>query len=402
MKKVLIAGSGLAGTMTAKFLRESGSALEIVLLGEEKVPYYPRPNLIEFVAGSLPLERLFAFPPAWYAGQRIDLRLSTPVASVMPEERKAEISGGIFESYDILVLAEGASSSVPPIKGAGRKGVFTLRTLDDAQAILQRIESHSRTAVIGGGLLGLEIARALRSRGAEVTVLEFFPYLLPRQLDPPGAAVLQGQIEKMGIRVLTGVTTEEILGDGEASGLRLKSGETLEAGTVIIAAGIRPNTALARSAGLAVERGVVVNDDMETSRPGIYAAGDGVQHAGRLYGIIPASFEQARTAAASILGRPRPYSGTVPSNTLKVAGLALTSIGMVNPEQAQKAEELRAGLSEKGIYKKIVLQDGRLIGAVWLGTKDGVTALSRAVAERKDVGARKHDLLAEGFDFSKL
>jgi nitrite reductase (NADH) large subunit len=401
--KVVIVGNGLAGTIAAKTLREADASLEIVVFGNEKYLYYPRPNLIEFLAGRLPYDRLFAFPKTWYDTRNIEVRLSMPVHRIRPESRVIETADGKAEPYDALCLADGAFSFVPPIKGSDKKGVLTLRSLDDAQSILERLASGSGdVVVIGGGLLGLEIARALSARGSSVTVLEFFPTLLPRQLDPPGGAVLRKVIEASGIRVRVGVVTEEILGDGEVRGLRLKSGEEIPAGTIIIAAGVKPHTGLALDAGLAVEKGVLVNDAMETSRAGIYAAGDGNQHRGRCYGIIPASFEQARTAAWSILGRPKPYGGTVPSNSLKVMGIALSSVGVVNPENPAGVVEIRREIPEAGVYKKLVLQEGRLIGVVWMGTKKGVDALTKAVSARRDVSGRENDILSEDFDFANL
>ncbi len=401
MKSVVI-GNGVAGTIAAKNLRDGDPAVEIVLFGEERHLYYPRPNLIEYLAGRLPLAKMFAFPEAWYAAQRIDLRLDCRVRRIRPAERRIERADGGEEDYDVLCLADGASSAVPPIRGADKPGVFTLRTLDDAEAILASVAARPDVVVVGGGLLGLEIARALKTRGSGVTVLEVASRLLPRQLDAPGAAILIRRIEAGGIRVLTGVVVEEITGDPAAAGVRLKSGEEIPAGTVVIAAGVRPNTALAREAGLAVDRGVLVDDGMAASAPGVFAAGDNTQHAGRLYGIIPAAFDQARTAAASMLGRSRPYSGTVPSTTLKVMGFDLVSVGLVNPEAPGRIEEIRREDPEAGLYRKIVLTDGRLAGAVWMGTRTGALAVAKAVAERRDVAAFKNEILADGFDFGRL
>jgi nitrite reductase (NADH) large subunit len=400
--RIVVVGNGLAGTITAKMLREGDRSLDIDVFGAEAYPYYPRPNLIELLAGRMSEERLFAFAPSWYESQKIGLRLSSPVHRAIPETRRIQFASGHLESYDILCLAEGASPAVPPLPGAGRTGVFTLRTLDDARAVLERLRTAGpRAVVLGGGLLGLEIARALRQRGADVTVIEFFPYLLPRQLDQPGAAVLQKHIESAGIHVRTGAVAEEILGDAEARGLRLKSGETIPADLVLIAAGVRPNTDVARSAGTEVDKGVLVDDHMRTSRPDIFAAGDAVQHNGRVYGFIPAAFEQARTAADAILGRPRAYVGTIPSSTLKVMGVALTSVGQIQPEKPHH-EELRREITDAGIYRKLVLEDGRLIGAIWMGGKRGVEAITKAVVEKRDVSALKYDLLSDDFDFKRL
>jgi nitrite reductase (NADH) large subunit len=399
--KIIIVGNGLAGTMAAKTLRELDKRVEVEIFAEEQYVYYPRPNLIEFVAGNLPLERVFAFPAGWYSQQQIQLRLAAPVKRIIPDSQEVEVGTGQRLTYDLLLLANGASAFLPPIKGADKKGVFTLRILNDALNILEYMKSHPRLVVIGGGLLGLEIARAAKARGADVEVVEFFPYLLPRQLDPQGAALLRTEIEKCGIRVRLNVATEEILGAGEIRGLRFKNGEELSADMAIVAAGVRPNLGIAKEAGLAVDRGVVVNEFLETGQPRIYAAGDGIQHGGRIYGIIPASFEQARLVAANILGQRKKYEGTVPSNTLKVVGLLVTSVGLVNPEGGG-FEEIRLENKEEGIYKKIVLQEGILVGAIWIGTKNGVNGISRAVTQKLNVGRWKNSILDDQFDFSLL
>jgi len=399
--KTVIIGNGLAGTMAAKTLRELDSQVEIEVFAEEKYPYYPRPNLVEYIAGKLPYERIFAFSEEWHVRQKIDIRLGSPVRRIHPESQEVELDGGRREPYDALLVANGASSFVPPIKGAESRGVFSLRTLDDAQAILGYLKDHRRVIVIGGGLLGLEIARAIRSQGAEVEVVEFFDRLLPRQLDVQGASLLRSQIESLGIRVRLGVVTEEILGPDEVRGIRLKGGEEIGADMAVIAAGVRPNLDLPRGAGLTTDRGLVVDDRLRTNEPRVFAAGDGVQHRGKVYGIIPASFDQARAAAYNMLGQEKKYEGTIPANTLKVVGLYVTSLGLANPE-GQGFEEIRKIKKEEGIYKKIVLQDGVLVGAIWIGTKKGISEMARAVTAKTKVNQWINTLLDDSFDFSVL
>jgi nitrite reductase (NADH) large subunit len=399
--KVAIIGNGLAGTMAAKTIRELDSQAEILVLAEETYHYYPRPNLIEYIAGRLPYERIFAFPEGWHTRQRIDIRLGARVVKIDSSSREIELENGGRESYDKLLIANGASAFVPPIKGADQRGVFTLRTLDDAHAILEYLKNHQRVVVIGGGLLGLEIARAVRLRGADVEVLEFFDRLLPRQLDVQGASLLRSQVEDQGIRVRLGVATDEILGRGEMSGIKLKGGSEVAADMAVIAAGVRPNLVLPQEAGLAADRGLVVDDRLKTNDPHIFAAGDSIQHRGKLYGIIPASFEQGRTVAYNILGEDKVYEGTVPANTLKVAGLHVTSVGLANPE-GEGFEEVRKFNKEEGIYKKVVLQDENLVGAVWMGTKKGASEIARAVTARTKISHRIKDLLEDNFDFSVL
>ncbi len=399
--KAVIIGNGLAGTMAAKTLRELDAQAEVVVFAEERYPYYPRPNLVEYIAGKLPYERIFAFSEEWNARQKIDIRLGTPVRKIHPQSREVELDAGRREPYDALLIANGASSFVPPIKGADIRGVFSLRTLDDAKAIIDHVQENRRVIIIGGGLLGLEIARAIRSRGAEVEVVEFFDRLLPRQLDAQGASLLRSQVESLGIRVRLGVITEEIFGPGEVRGIRLKGGAEVSAEMAVIAAGVRPNLGLPQDAGLATDRGLVVDDRLRTSHPQVFAAGDSIQHRGKLYGIIPASFDQARAAAYNMLGQEKKYEGTVPANTLKVVGLYVTSLGLANPE-GQGYEEIRKTNKEEGIYKKVVLQDGVLVGAIWMGTKKGVSEISRAVTAKTKVNQWINTLLDDSFDFSVL
>jgi nitrite reductase (NADH) large subunit len=399
--RVLVIGNGLAGTIASKTLRELIPAATIDVFAEEKYLYYPRPNLIEFLAGNISQSDLFAFPEEWFDNHNISIHLGQPVTKLHPEDKQVELDGGKKEPYDFLLLANGASSWVPPIKGAEKKGVFTLRTLDDALEILDWIKDHPDVVIIGGGLLGLEIARAVRTRGASVRVVEFFPRLLPRQLDTEGASVLQSKIEDMGIEVRLGIVTEEILGEGKLEALRFKSGEELEAQSAIIAAGVRPNIGLAAEAGLKTDKGIIVDDSLQTSHADIFAAGDNVQHEDKIYGIIPASFNQARTVAFNIAGQEKKYTGTIPSNTLKVVGLDLTSIGLVTPEEGT-ADEFRKTIKEQGIYKKIVIQEGKLIGAIWMGTKQNINEINRIILQQIDVDKWKDSLLEEDFDFSVL
>jgi nitrite reductase (NADH) large subunit len=399
--RVLVVGNGLAGTIASKTLHELDPSSVIQIYAEENYPYYPRPNLIEFLAGNVSRENLFAFSNDWYAERNISVHLGQPVVRLHSGSKEIELDGGVKESFDVLLLANGASSWMPPISGAEKKGVFALRSLDDAADILDWADKHPKVAIIGGGLLGLEIARAIRSRGAEVQVVEFFPRLLPRQLDTEGAAVLQSQIEKMGIDFRLGMATEEIQGEGRVEGLRFKSGESMKAQTAIVAAGVRPNTSLAAEAGLETDKGIIVDDTLRTSHPDIFAAGDNVQHRERIYGIIPASFNQARTVAFNMLGQEKIYEGTVPSNTLKVVGLDLTAIGNVTPEEGT-CEEFRKTIKEEGVYKKIVVQNGKLVGAIWMGTKKNVNEVNRLILQQIDVEQWKGSLLDDDFDFSVL
>ena len=399
--RVIIVGNGLAGIISAKTLRELDKKVEIEIFAEEKYHYYPRPNLIEFLAGTIPFERMFAFPQEWYREQNINIHLGKPVTRIFPDSQEIEVAGGKKEKYESLLLANGSFSFIPPFKGTDKKGIFALRTLDDAVELLEYLKNHQRVVVIGGGLLGLEIARAMKSRGARVDVVEFFDRLLPRQLDIQGASLLKAQIENMGINVHLGLATEEILGQNDVRGLRFKGEREIEMDMAIVAAGVRSNIRLAKEAGLETDRGLVTDDYLQSSNPKIFGAGDVIQHRGRVYGIIPSSFNQARVVASNILGKKEKYEGTVPSNTLKVAGLDLTSVGLVNPEEGT-SEEFRKEKKEEGIYKKVVIQKGVVVGAIWMGTKKGVNEISRVISQKINIEKHKTSLLEDDFDYSVL
>ncbi|MBC8447712.1 MAG: NAD(P)/FAD-dependent oxidoreductase [Chloroflexi bacterium] len=400
-----IVGNGVAGYTAALTLSRLAPGAQIAVYAAEAHPYYPRPLLPEFLAGELDLDRLYLKPVPWYVERNIALHLGTPVAAIIPQKHQITLADGTTTSYDRLLLAAGGHAWVPPIRGADKPGVFTLRTVDDAQAIQIRARSVRRAIVIGCGLLGLEAARALRVLGLKVTMVEFLPRLLPRQLDAEGAAVLQGLIEDQGLEITLNAASEEILGTDGVTGLRLKDGREIEGGLVLVSTGIRSNVALARQAELELNRGVVVDEHLRTSAADIYAAGDVAEFAGGVYGIVPAAIEQARVAAAHMTGDESvTYGGTVLSTTLKVTGIDLTSVGTIVPEQGREAEyqELRRADAARGLYRKLVLKDGRIVGAILLGDKSRVRPVTQLINGGVDVSAHAERLLDDDFDLQAL
>lgn len=400
--RIVIAGNGLSGTMVAKTVRELDNSAEIKIYSEEKFQYYPRPNLIDFLAGLLPLEKVFAFSPDWANRQKIELNLERRLVRLELEKQRVILEGGETVPFDYLVLTTGSAPFAPPIKGLDKSGVFYFRTLDDALNLIDYLQSRPEVLVLGGGLLGLELARALRTRGVEkVTVVEVFDRLLPRQLDQEAARLLQRKLENAGVNFWLNRQAEEIIGEGSVSGLRFKDGSLKPTGAVILASGVRPRVELAADGGLKVNRGVVVDDYLRTSHPRVLAAGDVAEHRGKVYGLIPASFDQARALAYNLCGQVKKYEGTVPSSTLKVAGVYLTSIGQVFPEGAE-FEVLVKKDEEAGLYKKLVLRNGLCVGAIWLGTKRGVQEVARLIQSGREISRYKADILEENFDFSQI
>lgn len=398
--KLVIVGNGVAGTTTARLVAERDPSVEITLCSQESVPYYPRPRLIELLACHVTPEAMPQYPESWYAQRHIGMRLGCQVTAIRPKEHEVVFHDGSVHPYDRLVLATGASSLVPPVPGADLDGVHTLRTLADGLALCRHAANAKRAVILGGGLLGLDTASALLTYGLEITVVEALPRLLPRQLDREGAAVLQARLEAQGLHFAIGDLCAAIEGEGRVERVLLKSGRALPADMVVISAGVRPNTALAREAGIACNRGVIVDERMRTSAPDIYAVGDVAEFHGVTWAIIPAALAQARVAAAQVVGDTDVvYEEIVPTTTLKVSGIDLTSIGEVNPEQPGYVE-LRE--SANGVYKKAVIREGRIVGAILLGDRNGVRVMNQLIARGVDVSAHLGDLFRAGPDLLAL
>ncbi|MEJ5312052.1 MAG: FAD-dependent oxidoreductase [Anaerolineae bacterium] len=379
--RFVIVGGGVAGITAALELANRRPG-KIAVYSDETYPYYYRPQLTEFLAGGITLERLLRRDLAWYKGRGIDVYLGRSVTRVDPEARTITLVDGTRVEYDKLLLATGSVPFVPPLKGVEKSGVFTWRTLADTLELEQAASVCGKTIVLGGGLLGLEAARGLLGFCGDVTVLEFFPRLLPRQLDVEGAAVLQRFVESLGIRVVVGAQAEEVLGDQGVTGLRLKDGREFPAGLVLVAAGVRCQARLAQEAGLAVDRGIVVDEYMATSAPDIYAAGDAAVFKGYSWAIAPIAQAQGRVAALNMAGEATAYDVVVPSTTLKVVGIDVSSVGMVNPETADYIE-IRVMEAEANRYKKIVLHDGRIVGSIVINNKVLAKNLENRIAQRE-------------------
>jgi nitrite reductase (NADH) large subunit len=279
--------------------------------------------------------------------------------------------------------------------------VFTLRTLTDARAIKAYAQSVPTAVVIGGGLLGLETARALRIAGLEVTVVEFFPYLLPRQLDAEGAKVLQSLLEAQGLKIITSGVTEAVAGKDHAVCVVLRDRREILGEMVIFSTGIRSEVTLAQMAGLDVNRGIIVDGQLQTSADDVFAAGDAAEFDGQVYGIIPAAIEQARAAAANMVAPgSNTYAGTVPATTLKIAGAELTSLGESTVED--KVTHLRHTDLEAGRYRKFVLRDGRIVGAILLNDRKRVQPVTQLIERNVDVSDDAGRLLDDDFDLKSL
>ena len=401
MKHIII-GNGVAGTETAKNIRKRALLSEILIFTQDHYPFYSRPRIPELLAREVLVENIFVHTIEWYHKNKIQLYLNCTVKHIDPKNQKITLTDGSIFSYDKLLLATGSNAAMPPIDGINTsRGVFTLRTVEDVMNISRSIAGAKTFTLIGGGLLGLEAGNALRKLGFSVTVVEFFDRLLPRQLDDSGSAMLQKQMEGMGLKFILGAQSRAIHDEGSVRKLSLNDGRVIESDFILASAGIKPNTTLAGEAGISVNKGILVNDRMETNVSDIYAAGDVAEHKGRIYGIWPASQRQGVVAGINMSGGNENYSGTVPSTTLKVAGIHLISIGDISAED-KTVEHLQRKDTDKNIYKKLFIRDGKIIGAIFLGDKKNASEIEQLMQKKVDVGKVKDKILEPTFDFNNL
>ena len=382
MEKIIIVGNNVAGTFTAQNIRFLNEDVDIEIFTQERYPYYTRIKLPEVISDKVQVDDLIVFNDDWYKDRKIKLNLNKKVIKIEPGQKKIFIEGDNKPAtYDKLILALGSVPNIPPIKNAREmvgKGVFTLRTIEDTIDIKNYIDKSKtkKALIIGGGLLGLELASQIKDSNLDTTVVEFFPKLLPRQLDDECSAMLKKEIESKCIKVVLNATTEEILGNGYVTGIKLKDGQKFEADIILIQAGIRATINLAQNSGIETNRGIIVNEFLETSEKDIFAVGDCIEYKNQTWGIIPACMEQSKIVAASALGlRKIEYKGTTPKNTLKIVGLELTSIGIFDPSQELGGgwEILKKADKEDCCYQKLVLKDNKLKGAILFGDNNAMS-----------------------------
>jgi len=397
MKNYLIVGNGVAGTTAAENIRKQDKEGKITIVTDEDFPFYWRLRLNEYLAGDLTEEALSAKKAQWYGDQRIDLKLKTLIAGADPNEKVVFTEDKQRLSYDSLLIATGSHSFIPPIKGSEKEGVFALRNIQDARDISVWAKDIEDVVLIGGGLLGLEAGSALLKLGKKVTVVEFFPRLLPRQLDVDGAQRLQKIMEKMGFSFRLGARTQEISGNDQVTAVLLEGGESIPSKMVIISAGVRPNLELAEPLGLENDKGIKVDEYLRTNQTDIYAAGDVAEFRGMPYGIWPAAMEQGQIAGTNMAGGNLVYKGTTMANSLKVVGVDLASAGNID---AENEKESRVVTDDK-VYKKIVIEKNQIVGCIMLGDTKAFNKITKAMSEKKDISQVKDQILSEGFDLSK-
>jgi nitrite reductase [NAD(P)H] large subunit len=392
-RRLVVIGNGMAGMRTLEELLDlAPDAYDVTVFGAEPHTNYNRILLSPVLAGDKSTSEIFLHTPQWYSEHGVALHSGDPVVEIDRRRRSVRSQKGVEVPYDRLLIATGSTPQVLPIPGTDLTGVVTFRDLADVDVMLESARRYKTAVVIGGGLLGLEAASALAKRGMNVTVVHIFAALMERQLDQVAASLLRASLESRGLQFRMPAKTVAIVGEQRVSGVRLEDGSEITADLVVLATGVRPNTELASRAGLRCERGILVDDTLQTFDPSVYAVGECVQHRNQTFGLVAPLWEQARVCAIHLaeVGVSR-YRGTLPATQLKVAGVEVYSAGEFCGGDGAEALVLQD--HRNGIYKRLVIQNNRLRGAVLYGDATDGSWYFELIAAGRDIGGMRDRLL---------
>lgn len=386
-EKIVIVGSGAASISAVKTIHEINPQSEIMIFGDESFYPYYRIKISKGLLGGLEEEKLLIQKKQWYASNNIKLSLGKKVVGLLPDKKEVTLEDGTSVSYSKLLLANGASNLTPPIKGIDKPGVFSLRTLEGAFKISDYIKDIKTILLIGGGVQNLEIADVLSRNGKKVIIAEFFPRLMPRQLDNFASDRLRNSMAAQGVEVLLDTQVQEILGDGKAEGFTTKSGVQGSCDMVIYSTGIRPNTGIADKTSLMVNKGIVVNERMETNINDIFAAGDVSEYNGRVYGLWSIATQQGKIAGANICNQGLTFKSPAPVTSLDAFGISLFSVGDI--EERPGTDLLIDSKDESNSYCKLFIRDNHIVGTIVLGDNKKFMAIKNLIENKVEVSFDK-------------
>ena len=389
---LVIVGNGMAAARLVDELAKAAlGRYAIAVIGDEPRLAYNRVLLSSVLAGETASHDIELRPADWWRERGVTLKYGCAVTEIDVGRRELKIANEESVAFSRLVLATGSTPLRLNVPGAELAGVHTFRDSRDVDLLLTLAASKKRVVVVGGGLLGLEAAYGLAKAGAPVTLIHLMDRLMERQLDAPAAALLKSLVEPKGIEVLLNANTARILGERRVEGVELTDGRRIEADAVIFAAGIRPNIALARDAGIAVNRGVIVDDALQTGAPDIFALGECAEHRGICYGLVEPAYEQARVLAQHLAGRTAAYDGSVVATNLKVSGVSVFSAGDFLGSDG--SESIVLSDVRRGTYKKLVISDGRLTGAVLVGEVGDALWYLELIRSRESIARIRKDMM---------
>lgn len=383
----MIIGNGIAGTTAALNIRKQDAQAEITILSQEPYRFYSRIKLINFISGETPENKLFGFSPEWYEHNRINLHLNKNAQSLNLRLKQVRTLDGSIFSYDKLLVATGGAPRLPSVASTlNSSRIHTLRDLDHAKQIRSLASSISSVLILGGGILGIEIAGALQKTGKKVTILESNSRLLPRQMDAVGSQILRSTLENQGINFLLDAKANNISETADEVQIQLPNGQIVGAEMLIVSIGVNPCSELVRATrsdvDLTASKSIPVNDYLETEWPDLYAAGDVAEHQGISYGILAAAERQGKVAGTNMAGGKEKYQGTLASFVLKVSGVDLVCVGEIDVKNSLPS---LIHQNEEGLYRKLIFKDGLLVGYILCGSTAGKKELLAALQKRESL-----------------
>jgi nitrite reductase (NADH) large subunit len=389
---LVIVGNGMAAArLVDELVKTSLGRYAIAVIGEEPRLAYNRVLLSSVLAGEIASPDIELKPANWWRDRGVTLKYGCRATEIDVGRNELKIAGDESIEFSRLVLATGSTPLRLNVPGSDLAGVHTFRDSRDVDLLLSLAARKKPVVVVGGGLLGLEAAYGLAKAGTPVTLLHLMDRLMERQLDAPAADLLKALVERKGIKVLLNANTARIHGQSQVEGVELADGRRIEADAVVFAAGIRPNTALAKEAGISVNRGVVVDDHLQTSAPNIFALGECAEHRGICYGLVEPAYEQAKVLAGHLAAREANYQGSVVATNLKVSGVSVFSAGDFMGSEG--SESILLSDVRRGTYKKLVIADGKLTGAVLIGETSDALWYLEMIRNRKPVAAIRKEMM---------
>ncbi|QZY54692.1 FAD-dependent oxidoreductase [Crassaminicella profunda] len=384
-EKIIIIGNNAAGVSAAEAIRERNKVCSVEIISNENIPGYYRPSISKSIVQEIQDHEFYLKSMDWYKENNIQLTLHTEVIDIKKDTKTILLSNGEEKSYDKLIIATGSHCFMPPIEGNEKKGVFTLRSFDDANRIKEYAKSSKRAVVVGGGILGLEIAWELKNLGLNLTIIELAPRLLPRQLDEKGSSILEEAIAKQDIKVIKNTLAGSLLGDEKVTAVKTKDGEIIECDMVIVSAGIRANKKLAEKAGIITNKGIVVDQAMKTNEENIFAAGDVAEFDGIDYGIWPEAIEQGKIAGANAVGDPLYYENIIPSNVFNGMNVNIFSIGDLGRNSEKAYETIEIHNRDQGLYHKMYFVNNVFVGGILIGDTTKSVKMMEGIDKRSSL-----------------
>ncbi|MED1759424.1 assimilatory nitrate reductase electron transfer subunit NasB [Bacillus subtilis] len=392
-QRLVLAGNGMAGIRCIEeVLKLNRHMFEIVIFGSEPHPNYNRILLSSVLQGEASIDDITLNSKDWYDKHGITLYTGETVIQIDTDQQQVITDRKRILSYDKFIVATGSSPHILPIPGADKKGVYGFRTIEDCQALMKMAQHFQKAAVIGAGLLGLEAAVGLQHLGMDVSVIHHSAGIMQKQLDQTAARLLQTELEQKGLTFLLEKDTVSISGTTKADRIHFKDGSSLKADLIVMAAGVRPNIELAVSAGIQVNRGIIVNDFMQTSEPNIYAVGECAEHNGTVYGLVAPLYEQGKVLASHICGVPcEEYQGSAPSAALKIAGIDVWSAGKI--QEDERTTSIKIYDEQAGVYKKALFVDDKLAGVILFGDTRDKQRLLDSLLKQRDISIVKKQII---------